>query len=184
MRRVFYTSMSPSMDILLSNNLERLLYLVAGDEKVCLWMRQLREQKFYSVDEATKKALQSEFIAYYASEENTVGTIKSVWDNDKYLIDTHTAVGAYCASLYMKEKDYTPAPMLIASTASPFKFASDVYKSLTGETCSSLAAADKLSALTLSPIPAPLSGLEKRPVNFTETVSPEAMPDSVRKFAL
>jgi len=183
MRRDFHLTISPSMDILLSNNLERLLYLIAGDEKVREWMRQLREEGFYKVDGETLKILQSEFSAYFASEQNTMKTIKAVWEQSDYLIDTHTAVASYCAGLYRKEGSYTSAPMLIASTASPFKFASDVLSSLTGERFGSLEATVRLSELTKTAIPSPLSGLSERKVRFNETVKPEDMPNSVRAFA-
>ena len=180
--REFMLSISPSMDILISSNLERLLYLLAGDEKTRLWMRALREDGVYEIDAETLAKLQAEFSGYFCSEDDTKATIKRVFDEEKYLMDTHTAVGYNCAEQYMAECD-SKVPMLIASTASPYKFASDVYASLTGNKPEDLEALSLLSQISGTEIPAPLAGIGERTVRFDGVCAVADMPEAVSAFA-
>ncbi|MBQ7172358.1 MAG: threonine synthase [Clostridia bacterium] len=181
-KRDFHLTISPSMDILVSSNLERLLYLIAGDEKVRLWMRALRETGEYTVDPETLAALQSEFSGYFCGETETKETIRRTFDSFGYLIDTHTAVAANCAEQYRRETG-GDLPILTASTASPFKFAAAVYEALTGEhTDDALKALDLLAARAGRPIPAPLAACTKKPVRFTETVTTDGMRPSIAEF--
>ncbi len=181
-KRDFHLTISPSMDILVSSNLERLLYLIAGDEKVRLWMRALRETGEYTVDPETLQALQKEFVGYYCTEADTKATIKRYFDSFDYLMDTHTAVAAHCADQYRRERG-GDLPILTASTASPFKFAAAVYEALTGEhTDDALLALDLLASRTGRAIPAPLAACTKKPVRFSETVTPEGMRPSIADF--
>jgi len=181
--REFKLTISPSMDILVSSNLERLLYLIAGDDKVRQWMRDLRsEAGAYTVDAETLTKLQAEFSGYYCSEENTKATIKKYFDTYGYLIDTHTAVAAYCADKFMEEND-SNVPMIIASTASPFKFAQGVYGALTGNVPEdAVKALDMLSEISGNEIPAPLANAVKSEVRFSERINVSEMRDSVREF--
>lgn len=180
--REFMLSISPSMDILISSNLERLLYLLAGDEKTRVWMRGLREDGVYEIDEETLAKLQAEFSGYFCSEEDTKKTIKNVFDNEKYLMDTHTAVGYNCAQQYLSECE-NKVPMLIASTASPYKFARDVYASLTGDMPEDLEALELLSKLSATDIPAPLKNIGERTVRFDGVCAVADMPTEVSNFA-
>ncbi len=179
--RAFHTTMSPSMDILISSNLERLLYVIAGDKKTASYMKELNTNGVYSVDNETKEKIASNFSGYFCAEEDTAKTIKDTFDNYKYLIDTHTAVAVKCANEYMTETGDT-RKIIVASTASPYKFASNVYTSLTGETkeneFDALKAVEELSG---SPIPAPLASLESKQVRFTTVINPEDMTSEVLK---
>lgn len=183
-KRDFMLSISPSMDILISSNLERLLYLVAGDIKTRDWMRLLRgPEGAYTVDEETLDKIQKEFSGYFCSEDCTKDTIKSVFENNGYLMDTHTAVGYNCAKQYLSENTDKRVPMLLASTASPYKFASDVYAALKDKKPEDLDALEMLSAYTNTEIPAPLKAIGERKVRFDGVFAVSEMPDKVREFS-
>ena len=182
--RPFHLTMSPSMDILISSNLERLLYFCAGAEKTREYMKALAATGAYKVDGAFLNTIDSDFVGYYADESNTADTIRRYFFENNQLIDTHTAVGCFCAEQYRKEQKSNDSVMVVASTASPYKFASDVYTSLTGTTPSDdLAALTMLSQLTQTEIPYPLCGLGERAVRFTEIIPTAAMPEKVLAFA-
>lgn len=120
--RDFILTTSPSMDILISSNLERLIYRIAGDdaEKNSALMKQLRESGRYEITPEMKERLGS-FYGNYATEKEVADEIRKIYENDKYIIDTHTAVAACVYDKYTAETgDMTPA--VIASTASPYKF--------------------------------------------------------------
>jgi threonine synthase len=118
-----------------------------------------------------------------ADEEETAKTIRRTMERCGYLADTHTAVALSAAEQYIAETD-DRKPMVVASTASPYKFANDVYNSLYGETPSDpLAALDKLSERTATEIPYPLCGIGERKVRFEATVAPADMKASVMEFA-
>jgi threonine synthase len=137
MNRDFHTTVSPSMDILVSSNLERLLYHICGnDDKVINELfTSLKEKGKFEVDKKTKTKLKSLFYGSWCSEEDTTKTIKEVFDEYGYLMDTHTAVGYkvwkdYNSTLSANEKK---TKTIIASTASPYKFSEAVYEALYGE---------------------------------------------------
>ncbi len=182
--RAFHTTMSPSMDILISSNLERLLYTIAGAEKTSAWMKSLSETGRYEVDSETFAEIKSVFAAEYCSEESTAATIKDTFDKYSYLIDTHTAVGLYCA----KKCDlHDGVKMLTASTASAYKFAADVLKSLgvpESEIPEGFGVVRKLSEVTSTEIPAPLAALEGAKIRFTGSVGKtySDMWDEAKKF--
>lgn len=179
--RAFHTTMSPSMDILISSNLERLLYVIAGQEKTAQYMKELNTKGVYSVDDATKAKIAENFSGYFCAEEDTAKTIKETFDNYNYLIDTHTAVAVKCAKQYMEETNDT-RKIIVASTASPYKFASNVYTSLTGETKENEFDALKATEqLTNTSIPTPLSALENKTVRFTTVIDPADMTSEVLK---
>lgn len=120
--RDFYTTTSPSMDILISSNLERLLFDITKDEeKVAMWMAELNNSGMYEVDENTKNEVKSNFFGGFCDDSETAETIKKVFDNNGYLMDTHTAVG-YNVYMQYKEKTGDETPAVIASTANPYKF--------------------------------------------------------------
>ena len=182
--RKFYTTMSPSMDILISSNLERLLYVMSGCEKTSDYMKQLNESGCYTVDDELKAKLGEHFTGFFCNEKETASTIKRTFVKKGYLIDTHTAVGVNCADKYM-EQNKDGLKMLIASTASPYKFASDVYASLTGVTPEDgLEALKELTKLSGVEIPYPLKDIDKREVRFKDVIKKEEMPEKVTDFAL
>lgn len=179
--RAFHTTTSPSMDILISSNLERLLYLAAGSEKTAEYMSELASTGRYTVSDDVKEKLSACFAAGYCSEEQTADEIKRVWEGEHYLADTHTAVGLHCAEEYIASSGDNRV-MLSVSTASPYKFAPSVLADLTGKTPENeLDALDELEALTAVPIPAPLAGIGGRRIRFDpdKAIKPELMADVV-----
>ena len=128
--REFILTTSPSMDILISSNLERLIYRIAGDDstKNAELMKALTTEGKYEITDEMKKNL-SEFYGNYASEAETAATIKKVYESDQYIMDTHTAVAATVYDKYVKATgDKTPT--VIASTASPYKFTRSVMEAI------------------------------------------------------
>lgn len=176
--RVFHTTMSPSMDILISSNLERLLYLVAGSEATAVYMKELNTTGKYKVSDDVLAKIKNEFAGYFCDEAGTSETIKSLYSGYNYLADTHSAVGINCAEQYLKAAGENAAKrIVIASTASPYKFASSVYESLENKTApEGTAALDALTELTGVPITAPLAGLDKKTVRFTRIIEKVDMP--------
>lgn len=182
--RSFYTTMSPSMDILISSNLERLLYLTAGPARTAKYMSSLAKMGRYEIDNDVKEKIASCFTGLFCSEEQTAKVIRDAFYNDGYLCDTHTAVGLGCAKMY-QDSNKGGRKILLASTASPYKFAADVAAALTGvESADALSAPDALSALTGTEIPLPLRGITERKIHFDEVVQPQDMLKSVMNFAL
>ncbi len=182
-KRPFHTTISPSMDILISSNLERLLAFAAGPEKTVEYMQKLKAEGAYTVGDDIIKAIGSDFVGYFATEENTASTIKETFDSTGYLIDTHTAVGLFAANEYKAEKN-DDTVTVVASTASPFKFASDVYCAITGETpADGLTALELLSKKTDASIPYPLCGLRERRVRFEGVIDAPQMSEKVLEFA-
>ena len=177
--RQFHTTISPSMDILISSNLERLLYFVAGSGTVVNCMKSLSDTGAYSVDADILKKISADFCGYFANETNTTETISNIYDTYSYLADPHTAVGLYCADNYANDSN-SANHMVVLSTASPFKFAASVYKALTN--CippEGYEALTVLSELTNEPISTPLAGLDKRTVRFSRVCSPDEMADDL-----
>lgn len=181
--RSFYLTMSPSMDILISSNLERLLWATTGTEKTAAYMKQLTETGKYAIDADTLATIQTDFAGYFANEDETANTIFKFWKEDRYLADPHTAVALYAAQSYLKQIG-DRIPMVVDSTASPYKFANNVFRSIAKkEPSGDLEALDELTALTGVAIPYPLAGLKDRTVRFQEVCAPDEMPDRVLQFA-
>lgn len=128
--REFTLTISPSMDILISSNLERLIYRLCDCDaaKNAKFMSELVNSGKYTIDKAMADKL-TDFEAGFATEEDTLNTIKEVFDKTGYVIDTHTAVAAFVANEY-RNKNTSHNKLLIASTASPFKFAGSVLTAL------------------------------------------------------
>ena len=179
-KRPFYLTSSPSMDILVSSNLERLLFLLSGDEQlVAKLMRQLTEDGAYEVPEELKEKIQSLFWAGCCGDDETKQTIGRVWQEHHYLCDTHTAVAWNVAQQY-KAANPAHAPVVVLSTASPYKFPAAVLHAL-GEASGDdeFAMMEQLHALTGMDIPKNLRGLEGRPVLHTDVIDKDAMLDYV-----
>lgn len=177
--RKFHTTISPSMDILISSNLERLLYFVAGSGTVVNCMKSLSDTGAYTVDADILKVILEDFCGYYADETNTTESIANIYDTYNYLADPHTAVGLYCANKFENDS-HTSNHLVVLSTASPFKFAASVYKALTK--CippAGYEALTALSKLTNESISIPLAGLDKRTVRFSRVCNPSEMADDL-----
>ncbi len=178
--RAFHTTVSPSMDILISSNLERMLFALTGDDhQVDGYMAQLRAAGRYEVSEAVKKSLQTLFAAGFCDDARTKRMIGQVYRDKNYLIDPHTAVAFDVLEQY-REKTGDRAPALVVSTASPFKFCDSVLEAL-GESKLSDGAAilDQLSALTGVAVPTSLAALKDKSVRFSQSVDKDHMVDKV-----
>ena len=179
--RTFYNTMSPSMDILISSNLERLLYAInQDDEEVRGYMRQLTETGRYEVTEKAKSWITKRFFAGCCDDENTQRVVRQVYEKYNYLIDPHTAVAFDVVDQYRTQTG-DETPMLIVSTASPFKFCDNVLGAL-GQTdiADGLEVLDQLTELTGLAAPAPLAGLKNKTIRFNQSVEKDRMVDMVR----
>ena len=182
--RDFYTTISPSMDILISSNLERMLFELSGRDadKTVSWQSDLKEKGAYTVDSDVKSVLDELFFGGYCDDEQTKKTIKCIFEEKGYLCDTHTAVAVSVAKEY-KEKSGDNRIMVIASTASPYKFSGSVLSALGGEaTDNEFETVSKLSALTNTKAPAPLSELSSKKVRFNNLCSAEEMEQVVLDY--
>ena len=166
------------MDILISSNLERLLYHVSGSSaKVAGCMADLAKIGMYTVDAETLARIQASFACGCADDTAGAAEINARFEQDNYLCDTHTAV-AFCVA----ETVRSAAPMVVLSTASPYKFPRDVLAAL-GETApeSDFAAMAALNVKTGCPVPASLSVLNTLPVRFNTVIEPAAIRDAALK---
>lgn len=182
--RDFYTTMSPSMDILISSNLERLLYTVLGTEKTAKYMRELKKSGKYELSGEDLSKVGEHFVGYCTDEALCSATIKSVYEKQNRLIDTHTAVAVSAAERYTSDYKAT-SPMLVVSTASAYKFASDVLYSLSGnKPKDELLALSELHSYTGEPIPTPLASILDKTPRFTEVIESDKMLSATLDFAL
>ena len=179
-RRPLLKTTSPSMDILVSSNLERLLYLLSGDTKlVASLMKQLKEEGAYTVPDALKAAIQKEFWAAYCDDARAAEIIGRVYREQHYLCDPHTASGWAAAEEYVSQTGDT-RPMVVLSTASPYKFPAAVLAAVGGDTSGSeFDQMARLSAMTGIPIPKNLAGLQGKPERHTGVINKEDMLDYV-----
>ncbi len=169
--RSFYTTISPSMDILISSNLERLLYVVAGPEKCKEYMESLAKTGEYCVDKKTADKIRETFIAQYCDEDNTRKTIHDVFMKYSYLIDPHTACAFYASQKTDDEnkKEGRNIKIVTASTASPYKFAKDVMNSLGyADKEEIFGTIEEMSRVTLTKVPENIANLKEAQVRFTE----------------
>ncbi len=176
-RREFFTTVSPSMDILISSNLERLLWFTLGADVTRDCMERLSKDGIYTLDESQMQAIRKDFAGYSCTEDETKQTIADTFAKYGYLCDTHTAVAAGCAAKYASESGNK---MLIVSTASPYKFAPAVLSSL-GEAVpeDDFDALDRLHEVTKVEIPQNLASLRDAEVRFTKTIEPSEMIDNI-----
>ena len=182
-KREFILTSSPSMDILISSNLERLIYHICGeDPSVCRsFMEDLVNKGVYNITEQMRAQL-SDFVGGYATEEETAAQIRETYGQSGYVMDPHTAVGGSVYKRYRASSGDT-AVTVIDSTASPFKFEGSVMKAL-GEDTSlpDLELAEKLSVIAGVPVPKAVSDLRDAPVMHDIVCDREQMRDEVRKF--
>ena len=184
-KRPFHCTTSPSMDILVSSNLERLLYAMSGgqEEKVCAWMRDLNEKGTYTVDEKARERIQARFSAGWCSDEEAARTIASLQEEKGYLCDPHTAVAVCVYEKYRRETGDTHHTV-IASTASAYKFPQSVLDALGEETQGDgFALAARLAEKTGTSIPAPIASLQEKSVRFTDVTAVSGMREAVRRLA-
>ena len=175
-RRPLHKTNSPSMDILVSSNLERLLYLMSFDtELVAKLMSQLNEQGFYQVPSELLARIQAEFWAGCCDDARAAEAIGQVWAEDHYLMDPHTASGWVAAQDHEKETDDI-RPTVVLSTASPYKFPAAVLAAIGGDgSGDEFAQMERLSAMTGVAIPGNLAGLRQKPERHTDVIDKEEM---------
>ena len=191
-KRNFFRTMSPSMDILVSSNLERLLFEISGRnaELTAKRMKQLAEEKEYSITAAEKAILDKEFFGGFASEDDTVEAMYEVFDEYGYAMDTHTGVALAVHMKYReaveKQNEKDKVPSVVLSTANPYKFPQDVLYALSGnDVKDSFKGIKRLNLLTAMKPPKSLLSLRYRPLRFKTVVSNdlEKMADVILRFA-
>ena len=179
--RAFYPTVSPSMDILISSNLERMLFELSGedDKTVDALQKQLTESGKFEVTNEMHEKMQSLFWGGCCDEQGTLSTVGNLWKECGYLCDTHTAVAMNVYEQYKAETG-DDRVTVIDSTASPYKFANSVLSAIGGEsTGTEFGNVKKLSELTGTEIPAPIAALENAQVRFDGLCEKTEMTDAV-----
>jgi len=182
--REFMLTTSPSMDILISSNLERLIYRIAGNDaqKNAELMRMLVSEGVYEITPEMKANL-ADFYGNYASEAETADMIKSLYEKTGYVIDTHTAVAATVYKKYQQESGDC-AKTVIASTASPYKFTRSVMNAINEkyDTMDDFALVDELSRIGKVAVPQAIEEIRKAEVRHKTVCEVEEMPAVVKQF--
>ena len=183
--REFYVTTSPSMDILISSNLERMIYRIAGnDAKQCAkFMAALTKDCEYVITDAMKAEL-SEFFGAFGSEEETAVKIKEVYDKEGYVMDTHTAVAAVAYDKYKAATGDDKTPTVIASTASPYKFTRSVMDAIDPayDAEDDFELVDELNKVSKTAIPKAIEEIRTAPVLHDTVCETAAMEDEVKKI--
>lgn len=183
--REFYVTTSPSMDILISSNLERMIYRIAGnDAKQCAkFMAALTKDGEYVITDAMKAEL-SEFFGDFGSEEETAVKIKEVYDKEGYVMDTHTAVAAVAYDKYKAATGDDKTPTVIASTASPYKFTRSVMDAIDPayDAEDDFELVDELNKVSKTAIPKAIEEIRTAPVLHDTVCETAAMEDEVKKI--
>ena len=182
--RAFHVTVSPSMDILISSNLERLIYRLTGEDaqKCAELMQALSDGGEYTITEDMKKGL-ADFYGNYCSEEETNEAIHATYKSSDYVIDPHTAVAAGVYKKYFADTD-DHTPTVIASTASPYKFTRSVMDAVAENTedMDDFALADRLSEISGVKVPKAVEEIRTAPVLHDTVVDAPDMPDTVKKI--
>jgi threonine synthase len=179
--RKFFTTLSPSMDILISSNLERLLYHLSGrdDSLVNEWMTSLKNTGKYEVTDSVRTAITGLFAAGFCDDNETQKQIKATFDSCGYTLDTHTAVAVKVYADY-KAATGDNTPVIIASTASPFKFSRAVLSAISGNSPENeFEAAERLAEISGLKLPDSLAKLRETPIRFTDTEDADALSEYV-----
>lgn len=188
-KRPFHATTSPSMDILVSSNLERLLFALGGgdDGLVSKLMESLNQDGEYQVPSGVKERLDECFSACWCDDQQAAGEIRRLFEEFSYLCDPHTAVASFACRRYREETGDTTKNVVV-STASPYKFPSSVLNAVTGEKLQALSAqeefalASRLEQLSGMPQPQPLLRLREKPVRFTGSCTKGQMEEAVSVF--
>ena len=182
--RKFYATVSPSMDILISSNLERLLYLLTGrdDGVIREWFGKLASEGKYEVSADVKAKLQEEFCGGFCDDEQTKAAIHAIYEKYGYTCDTHTAVAVKVYNDY-REATGDTTKTVIASTASPYKFSAAVLEALEGKASDidEYAKVDRIAELSKLDIPAALADLKNKPERFSDVIDKADQKDYVLK---
>lgn len=181
--REFFTTMSPSMDILISSNLERFLFDICGedDRKIREMMLKLKQDGRFQVDDQMLAAIQANLYGDFCDEEETSQTIRHFYEKYAYVCDPHTAVAAGVYEKYVKATG-DAAKTIIASTASPFKFAHSVLRAIEGSVKDQLddfALLERLAERSMMSVPEQIGTLKEKPVRFDQIVEKEQITQVV-----
>ena len=186
--REFFKTMSPSMDILISSNLERLVYEFSNRDSGLTKsrMNELKITNRYTLTKEELKKINEEFIGGYCDENECLETIADFFDETGYVLDTHTGVAAFVASGFIEDYN-SKTPMIILSTASPYKFPQNVLKAITGKMVGdAFVASSKLETETACPIPEQITGLKAKKIRFSKVVDKTetllAVEDFIKEF--
>lgn len=183
--REFFTTVSPSMDILISSNLERLLYHLSGEDDAAVneWFGKLKTDGRYEVSSDVKSKVSELFYAGCCNDSETKETIKKTFDNYSYLLDTHTAVAVKVYEDY-RANTGDETKTIIASTANPYKFSGAVYEAVGGtiDTEDEFEIIERLEKMTNTKMPAPLAATKDKDIRFTGSVEKQEMPAVVLDF--
>lgn len=184
--RTFKTTISPSMDILISSNLERLLFDLSNDEYVCACMQSLATSGKYEVNEKIKNKIQANFYGGFCDDKKTKTIIKEIWDKYNYLTDTHTAVACGVYEEYVAKTGDT-TKTIIASTANAYKFCPSVLSALEAENVENLKPFEMfelLNKMTDAKIPESLATLKSKSVRFDTVCEKEDMQNVINNFLI
>ena len=186
--RDFHLTMSPSMDILISSNLERLIYFISGcdDRATAKFMDDLVSKGSYTITDSMKDGL-SDFVAGCASESDTASEIKRIYDDTGYLIDTHTAVASFVANRFKSDSALSDQPLIIASTASPYKFARSIVGAIKGDAendKSDLEMIDELEKLCDMPEPQAIKEIRHADIRHDGHIAINEMKNAVAEFLI
>ena len=183
-KRDFILTSSPSMDILISSNLERLIYTIAGQDagKNAELMRQLKEEGVYEITEEMRGQL-GDFVGGFATEEETKETIKNTYEKTGYVMDTHTAVAAHVCAQYRKESG-DEKKCLVASTASPYKFIHSVMTAIDDKYAKKdeFELIDELSALSATEIPNAIKEIRNAQIRHNRECDSDKMKEIVKEI--
>ncbi len=184
LHREFYQTTSPSMDILISSNLERLLFELVGrdSKKVVALMDNLKNDGKYTIEADMKKILDGEFWAGYCSDDDAAHTIKRMFESTDILLDPHTAVAQTVYENYVKSTGDDTVNVVV-STANPYKFAQDVEYAATGvKTADAFTSADNVYKATKTPIPTAISALKHAKVLHTDVAEKDSLAQAVARY--
>ena len=185
--REFHTTMSPSMDILISSNLERFLYELSDNDAVLIgqWMDTLKDIGTYNIGETKREKMADEFYGDYATEEQTQDEIRCVFNENGYLMDTHTAVAMRVYNEYRKSAGET-VKTVVVSTASPYKFVKDVFEAVTCGKAKEdeFTLITELEKISGTKIPKPLAGLQDLPQRHLTNTTKQNMKMTAESLLL
>lgn len=183
--RKFYTTISPSMDILISSNLERLLYHLCGNNDAIIndWFDKLKTEGKYTISSDVKAKIDEMFFAGCCNDDETKTAINDVFNKYSYLMDTHTAV-AYKVYEDYKNKTGDTTKTIIASTANPYKFGKAVFEAIGGvsDGLDEFEIIEKLEKISNTTIPEPLAATKNKKIRFTKSVEKSELPGVVLDF--
>ncbi len=183
--REFFRTMSPSMDILISSNLERLVFELSGRNSDLTAERMSELKKFgkYSVTKAERETLAKDFFADYCDEEECEAQIADCFEENGYLCDPHTAVALKAAGVYASTQN-SERKMVVLSTASPYKFSQNVLHAISGKSVKDpFTAAQTLETLSAAPIPSQISQLKTKEKRFSKVIDKAETVEEVYDFA-